>query len=120
MWLKAEAWNEIAKEAVEIPKGTKIQVIGKLLVNKWIDKGTGEERKNNVFRITRFLDEQQIEAIDKSLAELHPPGMNVPTQSISNNHNQRRNNNYYDHKGGNDNRQQPQMNQQAEFDDIPF
>ena len=40
-----EVWNELAdRAAAEITKGTRIQVIGRLRVDEWQDKQSGENR----------------------------------------------------------------------------
>jgi single-stranded DNA-binding protein len=68
MWLPCEVFNDLARDNIELlKKGLRIHVMGTLLFNKWIDKSTGEDRKQFRFRIQRFIPESQFLQISQIL-----------------------------------------------------
>jgi single-stranded DNA-binding protein len=68
MWLPCEVFNDLARNNIELlKKGARIHVMGTLLFNKWIDKNTGEDRKQFRFRIQRFIPESQFLQISQIL-----------------------------------------------------
>ena len=67
MWFSCEAWDNDAKLGLNdgiIRKGGKLAALGTLIQNKWVDKTTGDDRKNFKFRILKFLDKSDIEKLD--------------------------------------------------------
>ncbi len=48
MWLSVEMWDTLAKDALDagaVTKGAKIGGMGTLILNKWTDKQTGEDKR---------------------------------------------------------------------------
>eukprot|EP01041_Mallomonas_annulata_P009726 gene9726-20227_t len=56
MWINIELWdNEAKEERDQLLKGTQFCGVGQIIHNKWIDKNTGEERKQFKIRILKCL-----------------------------------------------------------------
>jgi single-stranded DNA-binding protein len=56
MWLSAEMWGDLARSQYSnIKKGHMLHGVGYLILNKWVDKLTGEERKLYKLRITKAM-----------------------------------------------------------------
>jgi single-stranded DNA-binding protein len=52
MWVNAEMWDQEAKSNIgNLRKGSSFGGIGYMILNKWIDKISGEEKKANKIRI---------------------------------------------------------------------
>lgn len=46
-WFNIDVWDKLAEFAGEyIKKGTQLVVDGRIMVNKWTDKATGEDRES--------------------------------------------------------------------------
>lgn len=66
MWVTCEIWDENAREAFlgeKFQKGKLVRGVGNLIMSKWIDKNDGEEKKKNIIRINRLLNEEEFEKI---------------------------------------------------------
>lgn len=68
MWVQVEVWDDEAQSAkLTISKGATIAGLGCLIHNKWVDKQTGEERKQFKLRLFKFMDPELIREISSSL-----------------------------------------------------
>jgi single-stranded DNA-binding protein len=84
MWLPCEVFNDLARDNIELlKKGLRIHVMGTLLFNKWIDKNTGEDRKQFRFRIQRFIPESQFLQISQILNTGNMVASAPPSSTIS-------------------------------------
>jgi single-stranded DNA-binding protein len=60
-------WNGVARSYNKvIKKGYSIRAVGHLISSKWVDKNTGEDRKQFRFRITKLLRDEEFQAITSS------------------------------------------------------
>ena len=68
MWMNSEIWDDLAKEQIgNIRKGSKFSGIGKLILNKWTDKTSGEERKLYKSRILKIMQQDELDNITESM-----------------------------------------------------
>lgn len=68
MWLPSEVWDDLARENNQFTRrGAQVNAIGNLLSSKWVDKATGEERKQFRFRISKFLNEKDFKMLSDSV-----------------------------------------------------
>lgn len=66
--MKTEIWDDLAKSSQgEIRKGATISGMGSLILNKWIDKTSGEEKKNYVLRVLKLIPSNQIKHLLESI-----------------------------------------------------
>lgn len=73
MWLNAEVWDDQARDnIVNLKRGSKISGVGYLIHNKWVDKATGEERKQFKLRFTKFLPIELLKEIIDTNDLSHP------------------------------------------------
>ena len=80
MWLSSEMWDSVAKQAMEaglLYKGARIYGMGTILLNKWVDKTTGEDRKALKLRILQLLSPEELEDIE--IASGPPEDYSNPT-----------------------------------------
>lgn len=71
MWLPSEMWNDAARLYNKfIHKGYHLHAYGNLISSKWIDKNSGEERKQFRFRITKVLEKDIFASAEKYLEQL--------------------------------------------------
>lgn len=62
MWMNIEIWDELARRhQTQLTKGTPISALGTLILNKWQDKTTGEERKQLKMRVTSILESSEMQ-----------------------------------------------------------
>lgn len=60
-WLSCEIWDDEAKAHVgSLRKGMKLSGLGTLILNKWVDKSTGEEKKMFKARILKVLTPEDL------------------------------------------------------------
>ena len=68
MWISCEVWDEEAKQNHPIlQKGSQIGGMGALILNKWVDKQSGEDRKMLKFRILQLMPVDDLKLISNSL-----------------------------------------------------
>ena len=64
MWVGVEAWDDLAKSIyLDYSKGSKLAGLGLLLLNKWKDKATGEDRKQFKLRLTKVMLEEELRSL---------------------------------------------------------
>lgn len=65
-WLSCEIWDSVAKSAMAdtVFKGAKVSGMGTLILNKWVDKQTGEDRRALKVRVLKFLSHDELEDIE--------------------------------------------------------
>lgn len=60
MWISCEVWDDIATKNKELfRRGSHFKSVGNLISNKWVDKSTGEERKQFRYRISKILTDSE-------------------------------------------------------------
>ena len=56
MWINVEVWDDVAKtNAKDFRKGSTLNGLGTLLILKWTDKDSGEERKQFKYRLLKVM-----------------------------------------------------------------
>ena len=71
MWLSVEMWDSFAKENyANIKKGVAIQAVGYIILNKWIDKMNGEERKMYKTRVTKLLTNEERSSMQAIMGDI--------------------------------------------------
>ena len=71
MWLSVEMWDSFAKENyANIKKGVAIQAVGYIILNKWIDKMNGEERKMYKTRVTKLLTKEECTSMQAIMGDI--------------------------------------------------
>ena len=82
MWINVEVWDEVAKNnSQKFRKGAALHGLGTLISSKWIDKTTGEERKQFKHRLLKIMSaEDMILFDDLESSEAKEP---LPTPIIS-------------------------------------
>ena len=56
MWVNVEVWDSAAKDNLkQFRKGSYLNGLGTLIFNKWIDKASGEERKQFKYRLLKIM-----------------------------------------------------------------
>lgn len=69
LWIPSEAFDDLAKDNISLfQKGRIIHAVGTLLCNHWIDKATGEDRKQLRFRVTKILKPEDFEVLKRILS----------------------------------------------------
>ena len=64
MWLSTEIWDDEAKNHfTSLKKGAPLCGTGVLMHNKWIDKQSGEERKQFKLRLLKVMSRNKVEEI---------------------------------------------------------
>ena len=59
MWTNIEVWDELARaHQTQLTKGSPLSGLGTLILNKWQDKTTGEERKQLKLRLTHIMSDE--------------------------------------------------------------
>ena len=65
MWINVEVWDEVAKSnSQKFRKGATLHGLGTLIFSKWIDKTTGEERKQFKHRLLKILSAEEMTLFD--------------------------------------------------------
>jgi single-stranded DNA-binding protein len=60
MWLSCEMWDDIARTNNQVTRrGARINAVGTLISSKWVDKNSGEERKQFRFRISKLVKDEE-------------------------------------------------------------
>jgi single-stranded DNA-binding protein len=68
MWISVELWDDLAKSHyADIKKGHVLRGVGYLILNKWIDKLNGEERKMYKMRVTKLLSSEEFSTVNALL-----------------------------------------------------
>ena len=73
MWISCEFWNEEARSSLVgglLQKGKTIKGIGTMIMNKWIDKTNGEERKKYILRITHLLSQDSFSDMKQNISNI--------------------------------------------------
>jgi single-stranded DNA-binding protein len=61
MWINVEVWDAVAKDNIQLfRKGATLNGLGTLIFNKWIDKSSGEERKQFKHRLLKVLSKEEM------------------------------------------------------------
>lgn len=61
MWINVEVWDAVAKDNVQLfRKGATLNGLGTLIFNKWIDKSSGEERKQFKHRLLKVISKEEM------------------------------------------------------------
>lgn len=69
MWISCEVWDDVAtKHKATIRRGSHFKSVGNLISNKWLDKSTGEERKQFRYRISKILTDSEFYEVTRLLA----------------------------------------------------
>jgi single-stranded DNA-binding protein len=64
MWINVELWDDEARsKRPALRKGAPLAGLGTLIFNKWLDKNTGEERKQFKLRMFKVLSSEAISEI---------------------------------------------------------
>lgn len=67
MWISTEIWDDEAKNNFTmLKKGAQLCGTGVLMHNKWVDKQSGEERKQFKLRLLKVLSKNKIEEMVNS------------------------------------------------------
>ena len=62
MWTNIEVWDDVARaHQTKLTKGSPLSGLGTLILNKWTDKNTGEERKQLKVRLTNVLGNEEMQ-----------------------------------------------------------
>jgi single-stranded DNA-binding protein len=70
MWISVELWDDLAKSHyADIKKGHVLRGVGYLILNKWIDKLNGEERKMYKMRVTKLLSSEEFGTVNALLED---------------------------------------------------
>jgi single-stranded DNA-binding protein len=65
MWINVEVWDEVAKSnSQKFRKGATLHGLGTLIFSKWIDKTSGEERKQFKHRLLKILSAEEMTLFD--------------------------------------------------------
>jgi single-stranded DNA-binding protein len=68
MWISCEVWDDMAtNNKAHFHRGGRIKSVGNLISNKWVDKNTGEERKQFRYRISKILTDSEFYEVTKLL-----------------------------------------------------
>lgn len=61
MWINVEVWDAVAKDNIQLfRKGATLNGLGTLIFNKWIDKSSGEERKQFKHRLLKVISKEEM------------------------------------------------------------
>jgi len=72
--IPSEVWDDIAKHNHKLlQKGGRLQAVGVLKTDHWIDKHSGEERSRNVMRITKLLSDEEFLQLAYILNDIDAP-----------------------------------------------
>ncbi len=64
MWINCEVWDDKAKLiSTHVTKGNRINLLGTLIENKWVDKVDGTERKQFLVRVNNIVSDEKLKAI---------------------------------------------------------
>jgi single-strand DNA-binding protein len=56
LWMDVEAWGKLAENVgLYVKKGSKVAVSGSLKQEKWVDKGTGQERTKILIKASEVI-----------------------------------------------------------------
>jgi single-stranded DNA-binding protein len=78
MWLSAEMWGDLARSQYSnIKKGHMLHGVGYLILNKWVDKLTGEERKLYKLRVTKAMTHDEFNDVSTLLDDCTGDRMSV-------------------------------------------
>jgi single-stranded DNA-binding protein len=70
MWISVEMWDDLAKaNYADIRKGHVVRGVGYLVLNKWIDKLNGEEKKMYKVRVTKLLSSEEFNSVNMLLED---------------------------------------------------
>ena len=62
MWTNIEVWDDVARaHQTQLTKGSPLSGLGTLILNKWTDKNTGEDRKQLKLRLTHILGNEEMQ-----------------------------------------------------------
>lgn len=68
MWISCEVWDDMATKNKDLfRRGSHFKSVGNLISNKWVDKSTGEERKQFRYRISKILTDSEFYEVTKLL-----------------------------------------------------
>ena len=73
MWLSTEMWDTQAKQGIAsglIAKGSRFGGMGHLIFNKWVDKTTGEDRKQFKLRVLQVMSREEMEEMESLTYEV--------------------------------------------------
>lgn len=67
MWINVEVWDSVAKDNIQLfRKGATLNGLGTLIFNKWIDKSSGEERKQFKHRLLKVISKEEMAVFEDS------------------------------------------------------
>jgi single-stranded DNA-binding protein len=67
MWINVEVWDAVAKDNIQLfRKGATLNGLGTLIFNKWIDKSSGEERKQFKHRLLKVLSKEEMSFFEET------------------------------------------------------
>lgn len=79
MWVNAEMWDQEAKSnIINLRKGSSFGGIGYMILNKWIDKNSGEEKKANKIRVLKMISPNELDQIFGPLEEVFTNQESLP------------------------------------------
>lgn len=71
-WIPSEVWDDVAKYNHRLlQKGARLHAVGVLKTDRWVDKGSGEERRKNIMRITKLLTDEEFLQLAGMLNDIH-------------------------------------------------
>lgn len=71
-WIPSEVWDDVAKYNHKLlQKGARLQAVGVLKTDRWVDKTSGEERRKNIMRITKLLTDVEFLQLAAILNDIH-------------------------------------------------
>lgn len=71
-WIPSEVWDDTAKYNHKLlQKGARLQAVGVLKTDRWVDKTSGEERRKNIMRITKLLTDVEFLQLAAILNDIH-------------------------------------------------
>ena len=96
MWVNAEMWDQEAKSNLaNLRKGTSFGGIGYMILSKWIDKTSGEEKKVNKMRILKVISPNELNQIFGPLEEVFTSQESIADPAYDQTSNQSNDNNFY-------------------------
>jgi single-stranded DNA-binding protein len=71
MWINVEVWDAVAKDNIQLfRKGATLNGLGTLIFNKWIDKSSGEERKQFKHRLLKVISKEEMSIFEDTEFDL--------------------------------------------------
>jgi len=96
MWVNAEMWDKEAKSHLgNLRKGASFGGIGYMILNKWIDKTSGEEKKVNKMRILKVVAPSELNLLFGPIEEVFASQESITDPAYDQTFSQTNDNNLY-------------------------